>query len=173
MLKTSEDVRRRNAGLSQSGTCLSDEVVDFIESGVSIVMAVAWPAGQARAGRAVAARVIQNETIRIIYAERGNAEIAASAKAGGPIAVTFCAPLSHRTVQIKGFSSKAEALQPEDENCVRQQTDAFAQVLAAVGEPPRFVQAFCDYRSSRLCVLSFPAQEAFEQTPGPGAGRSL
>lgn len=173
MRKTTEDVRNQDALASKLGAGLSDQVVAFIESGVSIVMGVAWPKGQARTGRALAARAVKDGTIRLVYAEVGNAAITASAVAGGPIAVTFSAPLSHRTVQIKGFFSRAEELHLEDENCVRKQTDSFAATLAAVGEPPRFVQAFCDYRSSPLRVLSFPAQEAFEQTPGPGAGRSL
>lgn len=173
MRKTSEDVPNQDASASTYGAGLSDQVVAFIESGVSIVMGVAWPRGQARTGRALAARVMKDGTIRLVYAEPGNAAITASAAGGGPIAVTFSAPLSNRTVQIKGFFSRTEELQQEDRDCVRQQTDAFAQILAAVGEPPRFVQAFCDYRTSPLSVLSFPAQEAFEQTPGPGAGRAL
>jgi hypothetical protein len=172
MQKISED-RNQGPSAPEYGAGLSDQVVAFIESGVSIVMGVAWPRGQARAGRALAARVMKDGTIRLVYAEVGNAAITASVAAGGPIAVTFSAPLSHRTVQIKGFFSRQEELQLEDEDGVRQQTDAFAQMLAAVGEPPAFVQAFSDYRSSPLCVLSFPAQEAFEQTPGPGAGQAL
>jgi hypothetical protein len=87
--------------------------------------------------------------------------------------VTFSAPLSHRTLQIKGFSSRLEDLGSDDEASVRQQADAFAAILVAVGHSSAFVQAFSDYLSSTLLVLSFPAEEAFEQTPGPGAGRSL
>jgi hypothetical protein len=152
---------------------LSDELVTFIESGVSIVVGVVGPAGRALGGRALAARVMQDATIRVIYPEEGNAAIAASAQSGGPIAVTFSAPLSHRTLQIKGLSSRTENLEPEDLASVRQQGDAFAAILVAVGHSPAFVQAFSDYLSSALLVLSFPAEEAFEQTPGPGAGRSL
>ncbi len=173
MQKTKEDLLGDSASASEPGAGLSDQIVAFIESGGSIVMGVAGPGGQARPGRALAARVIRDGTIRLIYPEEGNAAITASAQLGGPIAVTFSAPVSHRTVQIKGFFSRTEALEAEDEDCLRRQTDAFALTLAAVGEPPRFVQAFCDYRLSPLRVLSFQAQEAFEQTPGPGAGRSL
>ncbi len=173
MRKSTEDVSNQDATASRNGVGISDQIAAFMESGVSIVMGVAGPSGQARPGRALAARVIGDGTIRIVYAEEGNTAITSSARSGGPIAVTFSAPLSHRTVQIKGFFSRVEELQQEDENCVRRQTEAFAQILAAVGEPPRFVQAFCDYSTSPLSVLSFPAQEAFEQTPGPGAGRAL
>ena len=173
MGKSTEDVRNQDVTASRNGAGISHQIAAFIESGVSIVMGVAGPAGQARTGRALAARVVGDGTIRIVYVEDGNTAITSSARSGGPIAVTFSAPLSHRTVQIKRYSSRTEELQWEDEDCVRQQTEAFAQILAAIGEPPRFVQAFCDYSTSPLSVLSFPAQEAFEQTPGPGAGRAL
>lgn len=161
------------AGAAGCRAALSDEIVAFIESGVSIVLGVVSVGGRALTGRALAARVMGDATIRLVYAEEGNAALAVNVRSGGPIAATFSAPLSHRTVQIKGFSSTPEELQPEDEASTRRQTDAFAAILSAVGHSPAFVQAFSDYRSSALFVLSFPAQEAFEQTPGPGAGRSL
>ncbi|WP_374435314.1 hypothetical protein [Tabrizicola sp.] len=142
MRKSTEDIRNQDVTASRNGAGFSHQIAAFIESGVSIVMGVAGPAGQARTGRALAARVVGDGTIRIVYVEDGNTAITSAARSGGPIAVTFSAPLSHRTVQIKGFSSKTEELQREDEDYVRQQTEAFAQILAAVGEPPRFVQAF-------------------------------
>lgn len=172
MQQTSEDDMNRGAGPAGHPALLQRDIVSFLESGVSIVLGVVGPSGRALTGRALAARVT-GARIRLIYAEEGNSAITATAQSGGPIAATFSAPLSHRTVQIKGFSSRHEALQPEDEASTRQQTDVFAGVLAAVGHSQAFVQAYCDYRSSPLWVISFPAEEAFEQTPGPGAGRSL
>ena len=173
MQQTSEEDSDKGAGAARRHAAISDEIVAFIESGLSIIVGVVGPGGRALPGRALAARVTRDARIRLIYAEQGNAAIAATAQSGGPIAVTFSAPLSHRTVQIKGFSSRPETLLPEDEASTRQQTDALAATLSAIGEPPGFVEAFANYRSSPLRVLSFQAKEAFEQTPGPGAGRSL
>lgn len=152
---------------------LSDDVISFIESGVSIVIAVVGPTGRAHAGRALAARVLSDATIRVIFPDEGNDAITAAVQAGSPIAVTFSAPLSHRTLQIKGFSSRPEQLDPVDQAMSQIQCKGFAGVIAAAGHPPTFVQAFMDYCSSTSRVLSFPAEEAFEQTPGPGAGRTL
>lgn len=168
-----DDVTNQDARAAGRRAALSDEVASFIESGVSIVVAVVGPARRALSGRALAARVMPDATIRVIYPEEGNAALTASARTGGPIAVTFSAPLSHRTLQIKGFSSRIEDLEAEDMASVRQQGGAFAAILVTVGHSPAFVQAFSDYLSTTLLVLSFPAEEAFEQTPGPGAGRSL
>lgn len=173
MQQDTDNVTNQSAGATRCRAALSDEIVAFIESGVSIVVGVVGPVGRALSGRALAARVMQDATIRVIYPEEGNAALTASALSGGPIAVTFSAPLSHRTLQIKGFSSRLEDLGPDDLSSVRQQGEAFAAILVAVGHSPAFVQAFSDYLSSALWVISFPADEAFEQTPGPGAGQSL
>lgn len=173
MQQKADEVLNQGAFGAERRAALSDEIVAFIESGVSIVIGVVGPDGRARTGRALAARVGRDGTIRLIYTEEGNAAVTVAAQSGGPIAVTFSAPLSHRTLQIKGFSCRPEQLEPDDEAVSQRQTEAFAAILGVVGHSPTFVRAFSDYRCAPLSVLSFPAQEAFEQTPGPGAGRSL
>lgn len=173
MPQQSDEVSSHGRGAAGAGVALSDDVVAFIESGVSIVIAVVGPGGRALPGRALAARMTGENRIRLVLAEEGNAAVLSTARSGGPIAATFSAPLSHRTVQIKGYSCRQEDPDPEDAAALRGQTDAFAAVLVSVGQSPSFVQAFSDYRSAALCALSFPVDMAFEQTPGPGAGRSL
>jgi hypothetical protein len=171
---TDESMNRARLSTQAPGAVLlSDEIVEFIESGVSIVIGVVGSDGRAQTGRALAVRMGPDGAIRLIYPMEGNATVAAAAQSGNPIAVTFSAPLSHRTVQIKGFTCKAEELDPEDLISAECQSDAFAAILGAIGYPAYFVQAFRDFRSAPLGVLSFPAQAAFEQTPGPGAGRSI
>jgi hypothetical protein len=152
---------------------LPDEVLDFIQSGVSVIVGVVGPDGRAQAGRALASRVVGDGAIRLMYPDEGNAAITASAQSGGPIAVTYSAPISHRTIQVKAASSRLEQLEPEDRISLEAQVDAFAGVLRALGFPPPFLKSFCDNRSKSICVLSFVPQEAYEQTPGPGAGRAL
>lgn len=152
---------------------LSDEIVDFIESGVSIIVGVVGADGRARGGRALASRVLAGGAIRLIYPAEGNSAISDTAQSGGPIAVTFSAPMSHRTIQLKAMSTRAEELEAEDLKSLTHQTDAFASVLRAIGYGPSFVRTFCQRRSQSVCVLSFSPNAAFEQTPGPGAGRKL
>jgi hypothetical protein len=152
---------------------LSHEIVAFIESGVSIIVGVVGADGRARAGRALAARMTAGGAIRLIYSAEGNAALVAAAQSGGPIAVTFSAPMSHRTIQLKAPTTTAEQLEPEDRIKLIRQTDAFAAVLGALGYQPAFVMSFRDRRSLDVNVLSFIPNAAFEQTPGPGAGREL
>lgn len=152
---------------------MPDEVLEFIQSGVSVIVGVVGADGRAQAGRGLATRVVGGGVIRLMYPTEGNAAITAASQLGGPIAATFSAPLSHRTIQLKSGSSQAEQLEPEDRISVERQMDAFAAVLRVLGFPPPFVKAFCENRSRRIGVLSFVPHAAFEQTPGPGAGREL
>lgn len=152
---------------------LPDDIAAFIESGVSIILAVVGPDGRAKAGRAVATRVVDGGAIRVMYPLDGNDAITASAQSGGPIAVTFSAPVTHRTIQLKAMASRAEQFDPQDRIGLGLQIDAFAAVLRAIGFPPPFVKSFCDNRSKSVGVVSFVPHAAFEQTPGPGAGREL
>jgi hypothetical protein len=175
MPNTTEHVPNRGnlaAGMAKP-ILLPDEVLDFIQSGVSVIVGVVGADGRAQAGRALATRIVSGGAIRLMYPEEGNAAITISAQSGGPIAVTFSAPISHRTIQLKAASSRLEQLEPEDRTNVDAQMDAFAGVLRALGFPPSFVQSFCANRSKSISVLSFVPEAAFEQTPGPGAGREL
>jgi hypothetical protein len=171
-----ETEMQMKSGLDDAGApgeIISQEIASFIQSGVSIIVGVVGADGRARAGRALASRVMEGGIIRLIYPEEGNSVVTAAAQSGGQIAVTFSAPLSHRTIQIKGVNCRTEALGPEDRISADFQSDVFAAVLIGIGYPSAFVSAFCDYRATPLSVLSFSVRAAFEQTPGPGAGRSI
>lgn len=152
---------------------LPEEVTVFIQSGVSVIVGVVGPDGRARAGRALATRVLASGVIRLMYPTEGNDAIIAAAQKGGPIAATFSAPISHRTIQLKSGTSQTAQLEPEDRISVDHQMDAFAAVLGMLGFPPYFLKSFCDSRSESISVLSFVPQFAFEQTPGPRAGCEL
>ncbi|WP_170971915.1 hypothetical protein [Rhodobacter sp. SY28-1] len=172
--KTEEGMNQSMVSAEAPGTILlSDEVVDFIGSGVSIIVGVVGADGRARGGRALASRVLAGGAIRLIYPAEGNSAISDTAQSGGPIAVTFSAPMSHRTIQLKAMSTRAEEPEADDLKSLTHQTDAFAAVLRTIGYAPSFVRAFCARRSQSFCVLSFLPNAAFEQTPGPGAGRKL
>lgn len=167
------EMKRDHDGTCSEVVVLSPEVVEFIESGVSIIVGVAGADGKARTGRAIAARLTEKGALRLIYPEEGNAALTEAASRGGLIAVAFSAPLSHRTIQLKGAPCRPDKLGQADHDAVSRQADAFAAILSAIGYPSSFAEAYCDYRTSPLQVLVFPPLAAFEQTPGPGAGRPL
>lgn len=147
------------------------EILEFIRSGAPVIVGVVGPDGPAKAGRAHATRVAEGGALRWMYPTDGNMAISAVVRSGGLLAGTFGALLSHRTIQLKAASSREEQLEPQDRISVECQMDAFAAVLRGFGFPPCFLRAFCDNRSTHIIGLSFVPQAAYEQTPGPGAGR--
>lgn len=169
-----EDLRKGDEPTAASGAAfLSDEISTFLQSGLAIIIGVVGPDGRARTGRALAVRVVGPDHLRVLYPTVGNTDVTATARSGGPIAITFSAPMSHRTLQVKASSCQGEDVEVEDRAVAQRQSDAFAGILTALGYAPDFARAISDDRSSTLCALSLRVEAAFEQTPGPGAGRSI
>lgn len=52
---------------------LPTDLVHFIQSGVSIIVAVVGAYGRAQTGRALAARVVASDSVRLPYPAAGNA----------------------------------------------------------------------------------------------------
>ena len=88
----------------------------------------------------------------------------------GAIAVVLSAPLTHRTVQLKG---KVEGIRPAREaerEAVLRHAASFDAQVEAIGLPPEVVRR----RAKWPChAVTFEVAGAWEQTPGPGAGEPL
>jgi hypothetical protein len=157
----------------QPDLMLSDEIVAFVQSGVSIIVGVVGADGRPKTGRALGARFVTAGTVRLIYPLLTNHPLLAAAQSSGQIAVTFSAPLTHRTIQLKGICRQPEPVEPEDIASAEEQARIFAKTLQTVGHTKPFADAYCSFGASELAVLSLSVKSAFEQTPGPGAGRSI
>ncbi|HEU0138513.1 MAG TPA: pyridoxamine 5'-phosphate oxidase family protein [Bryobacteraceae bacterium] len=94
----------------------------------------------------------------------------------GAIAVAFSLPTNYRTIQLKG--RRATAAEPDsiDLAAVERHRDVFAAVNEPLGQARDRVEAFWRVEietSAVLVKITFAAEQVFDQTPGPGAGRSL
>jgi hypothetical protein len=94
----------------------------------------------------------------------------------GEIAVTFSLPTNYRTFQLKGRHAQAAEPDSMDLAVVARHRDAFAAVNEPLGQPRQQVEAFwrAEIETSAVLVkILFVPEQVFDQTPGPGAGRSL
>jgi hypothetical protein len=94
----------------------------------------------------------------------------------GAIAVAFCLPTNYRTIQLKARRATASEPDGMDLAAVERHRDAFATVNEPLGQPRQFVEAFWRTEvetNAALVKITFVADQIFDQTPGPGAGRSL
>jgi pyridoxamine 5'-phosphate oxidase-like protein len=95
-------------------------------------------------------------------------------EANGQIAVTFSLPTNYQTVQLKGRHATAAEPDRADLAAVERHREAFAAVNESLGQSR--VEAFWLAEietSAALVKIVFAPEQVFDQTPGPGAGRSL
>lgn len=93
--------------------------------------------------------------------------------AGGPIAVVFCLPSTHKTLQLKAASAEIVPVEPADRRIMRVYRDAFFAEILALSYKEGFSRALAGGADDESVALSFEPSAAFEQTPGPEAGKQL
>lgn len=140
----------------------------FVESGVSILVGTRTAQLMPEAVRGCGASVLAGgEELLVFIPEATGAATIANIEDNGRIAVTFCRPFDHRSLQFKGKVVEVRRGTAADRAVVENYRCAFAQELAVVGVPGRISLRMATWPAYavRLRVAT-----AFDQTPGPGAG---
>lgn len=101
------------------------------------------------------------------------ASVVRDLRAGGPVAVVFSVPATHRTLQIKGERAEVGPVTPADREFARTHADVVVAHIAALGYTEEALRCYFHYAPEQLVAVSFAPTAAFEQTPGPGAGNRL
>lgn len=164
--------RRSWSGPTLAGGVLTAEIVDFCQSGISIVLASAEP-GRPFVGRGVGCRIDSSGEVRILLREPSNEGLLQAVERGGGVAVTFTQPSNDRSIQIKAVRAHVASLTAADGPTVLKQAAAFRLALMGVGYSEAFAAAYCAYEPHELVALDFMPERAFVQTPGPSAGSAL
>ena len=169
----SEDLAAWSQSRRPGSGILTPDITAFCVSGVSIVVAAREVDGRAIAGLAIAARAERPGTLRVILRQPANRSLLAAVEAGSPIAATFSRPRDHRSIQLKAMHGLVLASTAEDLSAAATQAASFRDALVAVGYTPAFAALYAVYAPGELAVLSFMPEQAFVQTPGPGAGGEI
>ncbi|SFP12428.1 hypothetical protein [Pseudomonas borbori] len=157
-----------------SGTSLSEEQVHFIESGVSISAASRDMRRVPSVSKVVGCRVAADRrqvTVLVDATQAG--QLLQDVEGSKALAVVFCLPSSHRTLQLKGCDAHQVALAPGDAELAARHRDAFAADLLPLGYALPFARATHEFQVEQLRALCFTLSDLFEQTPGPNAGSRL
>lgn len=102
-------------------------------------------------------------------AERADRTLA-NLRDNGRIAVTLAYPITHRSVQFKGRMREVAPPTPEDIEFVQTHREAFVVVTSLIGDPPEAIRAMW---LDDVVRVTMEVEAAFDQTPGPGAGKPL
>lgn len=148
------------------------ETVAFLESGCALLIGTVEPDGKPRAGRGWGLRVLPGDgrTLRLLLDAEDDVNIANIA-AGGSMAVTTTSVRTLRSMQLKGRAIGVEPATPADAEVAGAYMDAF---FGDIVETDGTDLALCRRMEPvGYVACTFEVHEAFDQTPGPAAGRPL
>jgi Pyridoxamine 5'-phosphate oxidase len=150
---------------------IDDDLKQLIESGVATIVGTGDPSGRPTVAFGWAPRVCEDRTTLEFFldAERAGTTLD-NLRMNGRIAVTVAHPVSYRSVQFKGRFIEAGEPADADKLWLQQQRDAFVTTTSLIGDPPGIIQKMWMDETVRV---SFAVDRAFDQTPGPEAGRPL
>ncbi len=150
---------------------LSRDLMQFVESGVSIQVGTRDSGLVPEAMRAVGARPDPSgERLTIYLPAATAARTLANLRDNGRIAVCFARIEDHRTIQIKGRVLEIGEADDEDRARIDRYRGALSQNLAFVGLPPRISFRVASWPCH---TVSMSVETIWVQTPGPGAGDAL
>jgi len=150
---------------------LSRELVQFLESGVSMQVGTRDSCLVPEAVRAVGARAVESGREVVVYVPVATgARTADNLAENGRIAVCFSRMEDHRTIQVKGTVLEVRGAAAEERATVDRYRAAFGENLAFLGMPPRLSFRVASWPCH---AVRFRVETVWVQTPGPGAGDAL
>lgn len=149
---------------------IDDGLREFIEAGVACQLATADLDGRPQAGYAWGPRVNTDGTLTIFLETQRAAKRLANLMLNPKLAVIFADPVSYRSAQLKGVWLATSAASEEDRAWVRRHREMFSSNVVLIGESADAVR---NMHMADIVRLDLRVEAAFDQTPGPGAGRPL
>ena len=153
---------------------LPDELVQFLESGVSLSVASRNRRLLPSLARVLACRVDRDAGTLCLWLVRSHAaQLLRDCLDCDRLALVASDPPTHRAWQIKGDGVRECPVTPVGVDLVNRHGTDFADVISRLGFSPSFTRAFYQHRPEELVAISFIPRELFEQTPGPRAGSKV
>jgi pyridoxamine 5'-phosphate oxidase-like protein len=144
---------------------------EFLESGVGVLVGTGDALGRPHLAYGWGPRVgADGATVDVFVDSLRAGQTLSDVRASGRIAVTIGHPVSYRSVQLKGTVRDHGDATEADNDWVRKHREAFVIATSLVGDPPETIRNLWLEDVTRV---SFQVEQAFDQTPGPEAGKPL
>jgi hypothetical protein len=152
---------------------LGSDVIDLLESGCSLIVGLVTADGQPRAGRGWALSIAADRRHARLLLAAADVDGLGHAPGApiGKVAVNGADVLTLRSVQLKGPIVGVEPADDRDLACMARHCDGFFDAVAVVDSIPRYLME--RLIPDDVVACTFEIVEAFDQTPGPGAGQPL
>ena len=155
---------------------LTEAETTLMQRGVSILVAASTVDRRTSVVHAVGCRVRQRgdaSEVTVLLRPSHSPALLADIRRTGEVAVAFCLPSTHKTLQLKTRAARLEPPQPEDRFLVQRQAQAFGEDIALLNEPAELGRQLFAGDDGDLVALVFTPLTVFDQTPGPKAGERL
>jgi hypothetical protein len=150
---------------------IGDELKAFMEAGVAAILGTGDASGRPRVDYGWGPRVRPDGVTVDVFLDTARADQAlANVRENPKMALTLADPMTHRSVQLKGVYRETRAASEDDRAWVQQQREAFLTVTTLIGDPPDVIRGLW---LDDIVKVAFTVERAFDQTPGPGAGKPL
>lgn len=155
------------------GSILTTELVDFVQSGISVNVAAVSRQGRPLVGIGLACTVDRQGGLRILLRAPANRDLLEAIRANSAVAVTFARPVDHRSIQFKALKATVHPVTAADTIAASRQGAGMRSELIAVDLSEEFASSYVDFDPDELIAVYLVPQHAFVQTPGLGAGTEL
>jgi hypothetical protein len=155
--------------MAEGQPALTPDLVDFLESGVSILVGTRDAALRPACMRAMGVRIDGAASMLTLHLPEGTAaRTLANLRDNKMIAITFSRPTNNRSIQLKGICTDLRPSRDEERTVVECYRAAFLEQLEIIGLPRAVSRRMASWPSVAAVVR---VTDIFVQTPGPGAGR--
>lgn len=151
---------------------IDDGLREFLHGGGALVIGTHDGRLGPEVTRGWGLRVIDPTTVEMCVGLPSSRRTLRNIEATGRVAATFVAPVEYRQVQLKGRVLAVLEPTAEDREWVERARLGFLRRVEPVGIPPELCPRFWIYDDG-LAKLRVAVEEAYDQTPGPRAGRPL
>lgn len=146
----------------------------MIARGVSVNVASRDSSLRPSLMRAVGSDITEDGSSVTVYLARSQSrQLIQDIASTGQLAVVFSEPATHRTVQLKASRATQRPATDQDRPVLARYLASMEHEIARVGHPPAVTRAMLAHRLEDVVAVTFTPEQAFDQTPGPQAGRRL
>ena len=155
-------------------TILNDDTRDFVTSGVSIMLASRDAQLIPSIARAKGCAVVTSATpkLRLFVSAAQAPDLVEDVRTSRLISVTFSAPATHQSLQLKGHDAKVTIVTDAERSIIAAYVERFAGSIEPMGFSEEFTRTFFASPDDEIAI-EFTPTAGFEQTPGPAAGTRL
>jgi len=149
------------------------DLAQLVSRHISIIVGSRDRALRPHLMRAVGCRLSPDgRRVTLLLPQGRSAEVLADLRDNGQIAVVFTEPSSNQTLQVKGQDARVAPCGPDEMALAEAYLQGFVEEIGQLGLAAEVAHTILGHDDG-LVAVHFTVASAFDQTPGPAAGRPV